>query len=407
MGFDGRTIYDSDGAFFNTAAEDVAPLIKNISPRETLYLDALPKPQYPLSEVENVKTIWVEDALNPTSLANKTAIGSEVGPTSFQLRLDSLGDRLLPGHVLLAPKGERMMIMATRGNTVTVNRGIAGTATKITTVAPNTTMQIIQYGSVDGATVTTDISPPRKMRDNWVKPYFIPVLTADNMNAVRMKGEQEGGLWHKQQEVNRLAEMLVMFERDVLRGISLGNTLGGGTVDKARMFNGVIRQIELEDITIGGGAPSGTLIGTLAGQTLTTSSVNNWLRQPYTSGKPADIIICDALLKEEFNALNNTTNFVLPSEQMDIAGREVSFFRSDYAAGGRAKILMCRAMPPYSMLIQSVDQTEVVPLRGFSFQIERYPAQGRQILSAIKGDYTVRHWTPQASCFVTKGDFVY
>jgi len=368
MAFTGRAVYDT--GVFDGIAEDVSDVISMISPFETPVLDRMaqaPRPAF------NVLHEWLEDALNPNTVATSALATAATGATSIELQKDTLTGGavtqfLQVGAVLqVESTGEYLQITGKSGDFITVDRQFGGTTAA--TIAAGTALYVISDASLEGADVVADISRPRVRKTNYTQIFKKDLIVSGTVQAT----QQLGGISDEMdyQRTQRLRESLRDLEKAVIRGRSSGNTLGSSTA--YRTFDGILAQIATNIATI----------GSVGG--LTVDALNSAIRLAWDNGgTDIDVIVADANLKQQIDSFNDTRVEVMNRDER--FHQRVSMFESTY---GDLEVVLGRWMPQNSLMIVSSQRVHVVPLRGRSFQFQSVSRTGDAEKGMVIGEYTV------------------
>ena len=368
MTFTGRAVYDN--GVFEGIAEDVSDVISMISPFETPVLDRMaqaPRPAF------NVLHEWLEDALNPNTVATSTLADGGTVAASLQLQADvgtgtSVTQFLQVGAVLqVESTGEFLQITGKNGDFITVSRQFGGTVAA--TIAAGTALFVISDAALEGADVEGDISRPRVRKNNYTQIFKKDLIISGTVQAT----QQLGGISDEMdyQRTMRLRESLRDLEKAAIRGRSSGASLG--SVSQYRTFDGILAQLKTNVATIGS-------IGALNVQAL-----NDTIRLAWDNGgTDIDVIVADANLKNQIDSFNSTRVEVMNRDER--FHQRVSMFESTY---GDLEVVLGRWMPTNTLMIVSSQRVHIVPLRGRSFQFQSVSRTGDAEKGMIIGEYTV------------------
>jgi len=313
--------------------------------------------------LETVDKHGLEDSLTPNKLT-ASAISSTAADTAIGIS-NGMANHLQVGAVLIGAGGsEYMQISAIVGNTITVNRAVAGTSANSS--AASATLTVVSDAALEGADVSGDISRPRARKSNYTQILKKDLIVSGTMQAVtQLGGITDETDYQKQQ---RMRESLRDLEKAVILGKSLGNTLGSATA--YRTMDGIITRLTTNAQSVA---------------TLTESWLGNVLQAAWDNGgSDLDVLCVDANWKRIIDGFNTSRVRVVNEET--IYRNLVTTYESVF---GVQRVVLSRWMPANSLLAVSSRRVHVVPLQGRSYQFIPVAATGDAVKGMIIGEYTV------------------
>ncbi len=368
MPFTGKATY-SAGSDLPEAVEDVSDLVSIASPTETPLLDALGDGARPARSTVHE---WLEDAL----LADIDALTDDaIANPTLQTVLHVVTPGLYrPGDQLRAGNSEERMrvesVDAVAG-TITVHRGHAGGTEAL---APSMSIRLLGNAALEGADADAARFTTRTRRFNHTQILSASVEVSGSELAVRQIGLADEMDHQKNQ---RLRELMRDLESTVINGRSeLGDPGAGGI---RRMMNGLLALIDANVFRPG-------VDGFPAGSQLTEDQLNTALREVWTtSGGRIDLIVVGGRVKRAINSFIGTAQrFHSPRDGVFHDG--VGIYESDF---GVCRVVMCRAVPPGTVLLLDSSRVAVMPLAGRSFHFKPLAATGDRESGQIIGEYTL------------------
>lgn len=381
MVFTGKAVYDN--SVFDDIADDVSDMIAMISPDETKFLDMLSQPDRPAT---NVYHEWLEDKLGPNTIVTSTAVGSTTAASSMTVH-DGSGNAvasfLQVGMVLVGPFNEHVQITAISGNDVSFSRAQASTTA--TSYGAGVTWEVLSDASLEGFDVGDDVSRPRSRHGNYCQLFHKDVVVSGTVQAVQMLGGISSEFDYQRQM--RMRELLRDLEKAVLRGKSLGNTIGSSSA--YRTFNGVLAQITTNVTSAG---------------SITTTNLDNAIKSAWNLGgfqNGRGVIVCDALAKQQIDSFNNSRIQVIQRDTGYV--QNVVMYENAF---GVFEVHLNRWMPSQSAVILSPEKVKVVPLSGRSFQYKPVARTGDSEKGFIVGEYTVELKNQEGAAKIHGGIYV-
>lgn len=361
MAFTGRAIYDTD--VFEGVAEDVSDLIGMISPFETPLLDRLG--DAPRSAA-NVYHEWLEDELNPNTVASSTALASTTAVSSVEVHV---GGAAVTGYLQVGAQlrvkatGEYLQITALSGNYLTVSRAFGGTTAA--SFEAGAELFIISDAALEGADVSGDISRPRARKYNYTQIFKKDIIVSGTVQA----SSQLGGIANEfdYQKLQRMRESLRDLEKAAIQGRLSGNTLGAS--DAYRTMDGIWRKVATNVTST---------------NTLTPAILNDIIGKAWDCGGVPNLVVVSNDWKKIIDGWNDSRIEV----QNIVTGvvRRVTFFEGTY---GVHEVMLGRWMPTSTLLALDSERTHIVPLQGRSFQFTPVARTGDSEKGYVLGEYTI------------------
>ena len=381
MVFTGKAVYDN--SVFDDIADDVSDMIGMISPDETPFLDILTQAERPAT---NVYHEWLEEKLGPNTVVTSTAVGSTTAASSMTVH-DGSGNAvagfLQVGMVLVSPFNEYVQVSAISGNDVSFSRAQASTTA--TSYGAGVTWDVLSDASLEGFDVGDDVSRPRSRKGNYCQLFHKDIIVSGTVQAVQMLGGISNEFEHQRQM--RLKELIRDLEKAVIKGKSLGNTIGSASA--YRTFNGVLAQI----------TTNVTSAGSITTSVLDTAIRNAWTQGGFSGGR--GLIVCDALSKGDISGFNNSRIQVI---QRDLGyTQNVVTYENDF---GSFEVQLNRYMPTRSAMVVDPAKIKVIPLAGRSFQYLPVARTGDSERGTILGEYVVQLMNEEGMSRVHNGVFV-
>lgn len=268
------------------------------------------------------------------------------------------------GAILIGPdNNEYMQISVIAGNTITVNRAVAGTSAN--SAAANQTITVVSDAALEGADVTGDISRPRVRRQNYVQLIKKDLIVAGTVQAVTMLGGVTDEMDYQKQQ--RMREALRDLEKVVIRGKSLGNTIGSASA--YRSMDGILTRLTTNAQSV---------------VTLTESWLGNVLQNAWDNGgSDLDLLVVDANWKRIIDGFNTSRVRVVNDET--VYRNLTTTYESVF---GVQRVILSRWMPTNALMALSSRRVNVVPLQNRSFQYIPVARTGDAEKGMIIGEYT-------------------
>ncbi|MHC4186713.1 MAG: SU10 major capsid protein [Planctomycetota bacterium] len=285
MAFTGKATY-SAGTSLPELAEDVTDLIGIISPYETPLLDALGDP---LREARSSHHEWLEDALLP----NKDTIDDNTfSDPSSDTDLDvEHGERFRIGdQIQIEGSVELMFVTEINGNTLTVVRGYANTASE--NLADNQVINILGNAGLEGAEKPEARFTIRSRSSNYTQILTATVEVSGTDLAASQLGLADEMDYQKQE---RLRELIRDLENTVINGGQPSSNPEGSATAR-RSMKGILQHLSTNVFQTGdSGFPSGS--------DLDEAKINHVLRKIWeNSNGNVDLIVVGGFQKRKINS---------------------------------------------------------------------------------------------------------
>lgn len=367
MSFTGKATY-SAGATLPQIAEDVSDLISIVSPYETPLLDVLGDPMRTANSTHHE---WLEDELLPNKDAiNDSNIGDPEGETAFDV---AHGGRFRVGdQIQVEGAKELMLVTAVAGNTLTVVRGYAGTATA--ELVNGQVVNILGNAALEGGDKPEARFTLRSRRGNWTQIFTAAVEVSGTDMAANQLGLADEMDYQKQE---RLRELLRDLENTIING-GMPSANPQGSADVRRTMRGIVSHVQTNVFAPGAN-------GFPAGEGLDEDKINTALRRIWeNSSGNVDLIVVGGYQKRRINAfLQGVRGYT----GKDTAYRDmVSLYESDF---GVCRIVTTRWMPKDAVLLLDSSRISVMPLSGRSFHFKPLASTGDYECGELIGEYTL------------------
>lgn len=369
MSFSGKATY-SAGASLPEIAEDVSDLVAINSPFETPLLEALGDASRPARSTVHE---WLEDALLPNRdfIAQHTFTDPQ-GDTGFPVLH---ADRFRVGDQLRAAGASEVMLVTAidaDNGTITVQRGYGGTTPA--SLSAGQELLILGNAALEGDQAAAARFTVRSRRANYTQIFSATVEVSGSQLASRQIGLADELDYQKDQ---RLRELMRDLENCVINGVA--PTVGPqGSAGVRRTMRGIVSFIATNRFRPGeGGFPEGDA---LTEQQLNAALGAIWRE----SNGRVDLIVVNASEKRAINQFVASSRRFGPDDQRytDL----VSVYESDF---GVCRVLLCRWVPPGTVLLLDSSRIEVMPLAGRSFHYRPLAATGDRDAGQIIGEYTL------------------
>lgn len=224
-------IFASNQGIVGERAGDFANAILQINPTGTAPMLALTSGMGKAPAADTIFN-WFEDS----HVSGRT--GTTSGGTTSPVVVDD-GSAYVPGAILMVEEtGEYMLVTAVNGNSLTVSRGLAGTA--ITSIDGSMNVQLIGNAHEEGAARPTAVTQQGHPRMNYVQIFRNGWAITGTAKAVKYitgsklaKNKRDCALYHAED-----------MERTLIWGKKHLGTLNG---KQFRMTDGILSQIEQYD----------------------------------------------------------------------------------------------------------------------------------------------------------------
>jgi hypothetical protein len=374
MAFSGLSTYDQFTATGGSLiAEDISPLVTLLAPSETPILDWLGDSPYsatsPLHE-------YVDELLRPNYITASTAINSATAATGFQT--NGLAATLTVGTLLENETDttnatyEVLQVTSIPGpNSLLVSRAYGGTANG--SLAVGGQLFVRAPLALEGQDASGDVTRPRIRRQVYTKIFQVPITVSLSQAASRGAGGIEDEYNH--QKALRVKELLRDLEKEVVRGVASGNSIGSETL--FRSFNGLRATLTAVNSTIT--ASSFDANPHLYIGNLWKSAFDNGLRSNETIA-----LIAGPTFYRSISNLNDTK--VYDSNTSELFKRRITQYTGPL---GTAEVILSPWMPAGSVMGVVKERVRVVPLRGRTFAHFPLAMTGSAIKGMLEGEYTL------------------
>jgi hypothetical protein len=367
MAFTGKATY-SAGTTLPELAEDVSDLIGIISPYETPLLDALGDP---LREAVSTHHEWLEDELLPNKDAvNDDTFTDPAVDTDFDV---DNGSRFRAGdQIQIEGSEELMLVTAVNGDTLTVDRGYAGTTAE--DLADNQVINILSNAALEGADKPGVRFTNRNRCGNYTQIFTAAVDVSGSDMAASQLGLADEMDYQKQE---RLRELIRDLENTVINGGEpSSDPQGSGTV--RRTMEGIIQHLGTNVFHTGdSGFPSGN--------DLDEAKVNYVLRKIWESSSGnVDLIVVGGFQKRKVNGFADGSRSFSAT---DVTYKDmISIYESDF---GVCRVVTTRWLPQDAALFVDSSRVNVLPLAGRSFHFKPLASGGDYESGQLIGEYTL------------------
>lgn len=370
----------------STNAEDVSPVIAELSNFETPLLDWLGDPAV---MAKNILHEFLEEELRPNYITTSTAINSATAATGAQLA--DFGDLLTVGTLLenesVAP--EIMQVSSVVGqSSVLFTRAFGGGA--VGSLAAGQQLFVRGAYQLEGGGGSGDVTRRRRRRQTYVGFFQVPISVSDTQNVVATLGQMSdvaaiavAGTTNEydRQKMLRIIEAVRDLEKEVIRGIQ-SNSIGSRTT--YRTFNGLR-----------------TLCGSI-NSTVTNSSfdanphkyIGDVWEQAFVNGASETEDWGMLVGRTWFRSISNLNDTkVQDSNASEEFKRKITTYQGPF---GRCNVMLSRWMPAQAAIIIPRNRVKVVPLNGRALQHVQYAKTKSAVDGVIEGEYTVEIHHPQA-----------
>lgn len=377
MPFSGLSTYDEFTASGGSLIEeDVSATIALLSIRETPLLDWLGDSGI---SAHNVVHEFIEEELRPNYLTTSTAVNSATAATGIQL--NGLGDTLTAGTLLENESGtpEILQVSSAVGpNSVLVTRAFGGGA--VGSLVAGAQLFVRAPLALEGQDAVGDVTRLGRRKQTYIKFFQLPITVSLTKAAVNEIGITDV---YEHQKMLRLAEMLRDLEKEVIRGIVSGNSIGSETL--YRSFAGLRAQIGSINSLLGVG--SFTANPHLYIGDAWSNAFGNGLRANDTVA-----LVCGKTTYRDISALNDTK--VQDSNQSELFKRRIRKYSGPY---GEADVILSPWMPNNGVISVVRERVKIVPLQGRTFRHIPLAMTGSAMKGMVEGEYGLEIHHPQAA----------
>lgn len=357
---------------FGFVGENIAPLLLNISPRETPLLDALGAPSV---VANNVAFQWEEHQLGPDIIIASSAVNSATAATG--ILINGMGNYLQVGMQLEVEAGapgtnEIVQITSVVGpNSILVSRNFASRG--ISSLVAGGSLSVVATAELEGADTSGAVYRPPVRKTNYCQIFKKAIAITGTAQAVSFNPNR-GSLFEF--EAGKLyAELARDLEKAVIRGAASGNSIGSATA--YRTMDGLRALITGINSTVVASSFTADPVGYLTA---------TW-QSAYSAGaRDIDLIVCGPQFKQNLSQVNAVKSFIVANQSETTAQRLIDEVRTDF---GTAKVIVSPWMPASALMGIATGRTEVVPLKGRQFGLERLAKTGDSEKGHIIGEYTL------------------
>lgn len=375
-------MFTASGGSLN--AEDVSPIIAELSNFETPLLDWLGDAPYQATQVNHE---FLEEELRPNYLVTSTAINSATAATGFQLQ--DFGDLLTVGTLIEnETQSEVLQVSSIVGQfSVLVTRAFGGGTTG-SLVAGG---QLFVRGNyqLEGGGASGDVTRRRRRKQTFLGFFQTPISVSLTQQATTTLGRstdvaglQAGQSEYDHQKMLRIVEALRDLEKEVIRGVVSGNSIGSRTA--YRTFNGLLTQC-------------GSINSTVTNSSFDANPhkyIGDIMEQGFLNGaSPQEEwgILAGRTWFRSISNLNDTK--VFDSEDKEGFKRLITEYQGPF---GKCRVMLSRFMTPQGVIVVPRNRVKVVGLQGRSFQHIPYAVTKSSQDGSIEGEYTVEIHHAQA-----------
>jgi len=341
--------------------EDLSDMVEVLANAETPLLDELGDSGI---EATNQLHEWLRDQLNPTVLTLGANVASSAA-TGFAVAVADSG-HLKAGQILESENDgkanhEHMLITSIFGaNTIIVDRAVAGTSA--TSHTSNNAVAILGSAQLEGDDPSRDISSDRERITNLTQIFEARVQISGTKSAVNNVGVPSE-IDH--QVAQRLSELLRQYEKSIIRGRKLVNTVQS---TGRRTLAGMV----------------GSVTQTQSLGTFVSSGLDDLLQKVWDQGGNPDLVLLNAALKRTANLFQGSA---VRANQAD----RVFVRQTDVYEGfkGQQMLMLNRWMDPNKVLAGEKKRVRTVPMRGRSFFADTLGKTGDRRDIQLIGEYTM------------------
>jgi len=350
--------------------EDVARLIRTLSPKETPLLDFLgDAPVFATS----TKHEYIEDFMLPNYIVASAAINSATAATG--ILVNGLGLGLTVGTLLenesAAP--EVMQVTSIAGpNSILVSRNYGGGGTG--SLVAGGSLYVREMAGIEGQDHSgADTRRLGNRKANAVGMFRIELATSDTERALDTHGNDG---WDSRIRKG-LVDVLHQLEKAVVRGVvNSTNSLASATT--TRTMNGIRAQVTSVNSTV------------VAASFATNPHlyIGNVWEQAWRNGASDSetwAIIAGSTWFRDLSNLNDTK--VQDSNEREIYKRVIRTYAGPF---GRAELFLSRVLGATELLLVPRERLAVPPLQGRSFTYTPMAKTGDNEKGLIVGEYTMQ-----------------
>ncbi len=364
--FTGLATYDD----FSVIDTDISEILLLASPFETPFLDILPTPLRPATNVEHK---WSEQEIGPDRIYASTAINSATAATGVQT--DGKAGYLQVGMLLeLEPASgnrEVLQISSIPGpNSLLLTRNVGVVPQGVNSLPAGGTLFVISTAEKEGDDTDGDVSVPRVFRTNWTQIFKKPIKISGSRQAVLTRPNVGSEI--DNQETLRTIELLRDLEKAVIRSVAISTV---GDDNTYRSMNG-LRNIITTNNSI------------VANNSFTADPlfyVNAQMQSAWNAGARGLNVL---LMGSEWSAALSATNAskIQVSQDDRNVTRVIETVTTDF---GSVRKVVSPWMPRQAMFGLDTRRVFVMPLTGRNFQRQDLARVGDSLRRQILGEYTM------------------
>jgi Family of unknown function (DUF5309) len=362
MAFSGKATTDN----FAMIGEDVSDILLNLSPTETPFLDLLPAPDFPAT---NIVHQWSEEALGPDRIVCSTAINSATAATGVQI--NGFGLNMMVGQLLeLENQGEVVQVSSIPGaNSLLLTRNFGSRG--VSSLVAGANLFVISTAELEGSETSGDVTRPRTRRLNYCQIFKKPIAISGSDRAVITAPDIGDEFDH--QTTLRVIEIARDFEKAIFRSVASGSSIGNLTT--YRTFDGLRQWFTAINSTI--------VSSSFAADPL--NYLNDQLQNAWNAGaRDIDVVVCGPQWKRELSGTNASKLLIDQSDRT--AQRVVEYIQTDF---GSPRLVLTPWLPDRHMMGVSTRRVRPTPLQGRSFQRIDLAKTGDSDKAHVIGEYTV------------------
>jgi len=350
--------------------EDVARLIRTLSPKETPLLDFLgDAPVFATS----TKHEYIEDFMLPNYIVASAAINSATAATG--ILVNGLGLGLTVGTLLenesAAP--EVMQVTSIAGpNSILVSRNYGGGGTG--SLVAGGSLYVREMAGIEGQDHSgADTRRLGNRKANAVGMFRIELATSDTERALDTHGNDG---WDSRIRKG-LVDVLHQLEKAVVRGVvNSTNSLASATT--TRTMNGIRAQVTSVNSTV-------VAASFAANPHLYIGNVWEQAWRNGASDSETWAIIAGSTWFRDLSNLNDTK--VQDSNEREVYKRVIRTYAGPF---GRAELFLSRVLGATELLLVPRERLAVPPLQGRSFTFQPMAKTGDNEKGLIVGEYTLQ-----------------
>ena len=302
---------------------------------------------------------WLEDTLTP--LAGTFSLSATAVSTLATLTLTtSEGNNIQPGHILLSTT-EVMWVSAISGDNITVTRGLAGDATRLT-LATNATYAVVGMARLEG-----DDSDSIGYTDITVGSNYTQIFHKEiKVTGTEMYQDSYGiSDPYQYQAAKSIPEMMRLIERSLQYGVR-----SAGSASTPRMM---------------GGYDTFITDNLAAGDSISVTDIEDAVELAYNDGSGGDFVaIISPANYQKVKALYDSSNFVRYAPEQNTFGTLVDKIVTPF---GNVSFVIDRWQQSSEIPILKLDNVGMLTLRPW--QVEDLAKTGDFEKTELVGEFTL------------------